>query len=108
MKYPEYLRLRIASTLWYFGSHAGSFLYCFATISRNDIAVKTFSENIFLRDNDVIPGQFVLGFLFLNTFYAQSAAWEATKNNYLFVSLEFFFLTLLSALTYINGYVYCL
>lgn len=105
MKYPEYLRLRIASTLWYFGFYAGSFTYCFATLSRNGIEVKTFHENIFLRDIDVIPGQYVLGFLFLSTFYGQSAIWEATKNNFLFVSLEYFFLTLFSALTYINGYI---
>ncbi|GLV31135.1 hypothetical protein CBL_12209 [Carabus blaptoides fortunei] len=105
IKYPEYLRCRIASTLWNFGFSAGSFLYCYATLSRNNVGILNYHTKIQANGTDIVTGHYVFGFMILSTFYGQSCFWEATQNGCLFKTLEYASFILLASLIYLARHV---
>lgn len=105
IKYPEYLRCRIAATLWNFGFSAGSFMYCYATLSRNNIGILSYHTKIQANASDIVAGHYIFGFVVLSTFYGQSCFWEGTQNGCLLKTLEYACFILLASLIYLTRFV---
>lgn len=106
MKYPEYFRQRVITTLWSFGFSFFSFVYCFAILSTNDFHLSGLhSFNQFLPDksNESPPSQYVLGFIILCTYFAHSGLWEGSQsgcNEAVYYNLLFMVLFMF---TYVKG-----
>lgn len=106
MKFPEYFRQRITSTLWSLGFSVFSFIYCLAVLSMNNFHLSELHRfNQFLQDNSNENGssQYILGYVILCTYFAQNALWESSLNGCNEIVYYNLLLMTLSIFTYMKG-----
>ncbi|KAF2885302.1 hypothetical protein ILUMI_20868 [Ignelater luminosus] len=103
MRFKEYVRIRLRKSLWYLGFYGCSFMYCTATLWKNNIKMPHRHKFQILDLTEPISGHLILGYVLLSSFYASSSMWEGLQCSV--SSFTYLFLTGFVAFTYFLRYI---
>lgn len=100
LRFKQYLRDRMLSSLWYLGFFVTSLAYCGATLKQNDVELFNFKKMSVPTFQTHLPSQ-LLGYTLISTFYFHSGVWEGVQNNSPIAMAGFVLLGLFMAFSYI-------
>lgn len=105
LRYREFARVRLKSSLWYLGFYGTGLIYCGATLSQNEVELFNF-KRMHVPSKSSMTTQVILGFTLICTFYLHSAFWEGLSKGSLLNMLKYLAVFLFFVSSYILRYVY--
>lgn len=100
LRYREFVRSRLKSSLWYLGFYGTGLIYCGATLSQNEVELFHFKK-MHVPSNSNPPTQLILGYTLICTFYLHCAFWEGLTKGSLLNMLKYLALFMLLVSSYI-------
>ncbi|KAJ8944705.1 hypothetical protein NQ318_007918 [Aromia moschata] len=95
VRYKEYVRLRLRSSLWYLGFYGTALIYSGAALAQSEVELFNF-KRMHVPSGSDLPMQVMLGYTLISTFYLHSALWEGlTKESFVAMFHYLFLFTFL-------------
>nr|XP_023014343.1 uncharacterized protein LOC111504086 isoform X1 [Leptinotarsa decemlineata] len=100
LRYREYVRIRLRSSLWYLGFYGTVSIYCGTKLFRNEIELFNFKKMHVPTSNN-LPTQVILGYILISTYYLHTAFWEGLRNGMVVNVFRYLFLFLFMVSSFI-------